>query len=79
MDCKGNIHHLTDAQAEYMRALFDEHSGDAEMIPLTKKQAVKAESMPSKEKRKGYMRNQPCACGSGKKFKRCCWFKNEAT
>ena len=25
--------------------------------------------------RKNYMRNQPCVCGSGKKFKRCCWSK----
>ena len=25
--------------------------------------------------RKNYMRNKPCVCGSGKKFKRCCWGK----
>lgn len=22
---------------------------------------------------KGYNRNHPCPCGSGKKFKKCCW------
>ena len=25
--------------------------------------------------RKNWMRNQACQCGSGKKFKRCCWSK----
>jgi len=25
--------------------------------------------------RKNYMRNKPCVCGSGKKFKKCCWSK----
>lgn len=29
----------------------------------------------NKEVRKGWMRNQPCICGSGKKFKNCCWNK----
>lgn len=26
-----------------------------------------------KPERKGWMRNKPCPCNSGKKFKRCCW------
>lgn len=25
--------------------------------------------------KKGWMRNQPCHCGSGDKFKKCCWDK----
>ncbi len=25
--------------------------------------------------RKNSMRNKPCPCGSGKKFKKCCWSK----
>ena len=25
--------------------------------------------------RKNSMRNKPCGCGSGKKFKKCCWSK----
>lgn len=42
------------------------------LAPLTETQFEKAKTMePSK--RKGYMRNQPCPCGSGKKFKRCHW------
>lgn len=24
---------------------------------------------------KGTERNKPCRCGSGKKYKRCCWYK----
>ena len=27
----------------------------------------------SNGKRKNVMRNRPCICGSGKKFKQCCW------
>jgi uncharacterized protein YchJ len=27
----------------------------------------------SNGRRKNWMRNQPCVCGSGKKFKKCCW------
>jgi hypothetical protein len=26
-------------------------------------------------RRKTFMRNKPCLCGSGKKFKACCWSK----
>ena len=28
-----------------------------------------------KFRRKGALRNQQCICGSGKKYKRCCWPK----
>lgn len=34
-----------------------------------KKEEVK-EEIP---RRKNYMRNKPCPCNSGKKFKKCCW------
>ena len=27
----------------------------------------------SRARRKNWMRNRPCSCGSGKKFKKCCW------
>jgi len=46
------------------------------MIPLTDKQADDLASL-SPIKRKGNMRNQRCPCGSGAKFKRCCWSKYE--
>jgi len=26
---------------------------------------------------KGCDRNKPCYCGSGKKYKKCCWIKDE--
>lgn len=29
----------------------------------------------NKNKRKAWMRNKPCVCGSGRKFKKCCWHK----
>lgn len=42
-------------------AITDEE--EAELLPQTKSQ------------RKNWMRNRPCICQSGKKFKRCCWGK----
>lgn len=42
------------------------------LVPMTEQQAKKAEPMTASG-RKGYMRNQPCPCGSEKKFKKCCW------
>lgn len=32
-----------------------------------------------KKNRKGKMRNNPCPCKSGKKFKKCCWDKYRTT
>jgi len=46
------------------------------MVGLT--QSESEQLLPlSKKQRKGWMRNQPCVCGSGKKFKQCCWSKYE--
>ncbi len=42
------------------------------LAPITEVQQRAMVEMPT-DRRKGYMRNQPCVCGSGKKFKRCCW------
>lgn len=50
-------------------------SGDIKhMIPLTAEKATELESL-TPFRRKGHMRNTPCICGSGVKFKRCCWEK----
>jgi len=29
----------------------------------------------NRDRRKNWMRNKPCLCGSAKKFKKCCWPK----
>lgn len=42
------------------------------LVPLTKEEVNILEPM-SKVKRKNWMRNRPCVCGSKKKFKVCCW------
>ena len=47
---------------------------DRKMVALTDMEADELKEQ-SPTKRKGYMRNQPCPCGSAKKFKRCCWRK----
>jgi len=48
------------------------------LIPLTQDQVKTLEPMGAKQ-RKGWMRNHPCVCGSGKKFKKCCWDKFDNT
>lgn len=70
MDCSdAHLYHgtpseLADIERELRRPL----------APLTDEQAKELTPMNA-HKRKGYMRNQPCVCGSGAKFKRCCWSK----
>ena len=41
-------------------------------IPKDEYEGVKAMTFPE---RKNWMRNVACPCGSGKKFKKCCWNK----
>lgn len=36
---------------------------------------VRSLTKANKQVRKGWMRNQLCPCGSGTKFKKCCWDK----
>ena len=51
----------------------------APYVPVREKDLTKLKHM-AKFRRKGWMRNQPCICGSGKKFKKCCWsFFNTVT
>lgn len=45
-----------------------------QLAPITEEQAEELKPMPRKM-RKNTMRNKPCVCGSGVKFKRCCWDK----
>jgi uncharacterized protein YecA (UPF0149 family) len=47
---------------------------EKKMVSLTDSEAEKLEPL-DKRARKGWMRNQPCPCGSDKKFKHCCWNK----
>ena len=68
MDCNtGKIYTLTEKEA----SAFAEAKGRA-LVALTETQHERLKPM-GEPKRKNYMRNQPCVCGSGKKFKRCCW------
>jgi len=45
---------------------------ESHLVPITSTQHKELEPL-GELKRKGYMRNQPCVCGSGDKFKKCCW------
>ena len=43
-------------------------------VPIRDEDLTKVKHM-SKDRRKNWMRNKPCVCGSGRKFKKCCWHK----
>ena len=63
MDTSGNIRRLVELE----EALPNEKL-------LTESEA-RVLSLQSAKKRKNWMRNKPCVCGSGLKFKKCCWSK----
>lgn len=78
----GKILSATDEDLEMMDEDFSKGSQlsarlaslGKKMVALTDAEADDLKGQPP-AKRKGYMRNQPCPCGSAKKFKRCCWSK----
>ena len=77
MDCNtGKIYELQQAEAREMAEELHELEKEAgrRLAPLSERQHEELKPMGNIQ-RKGYMRNQPCVCGSGKKFKRCCWSK----
>jgi len=60
-------------EAEEFRKMADKNSEfDKRLIELTEGQYDEMKPMQPTT-RKGYMRNQPCVCGSKIKFKKCCW------
>ncbi len=67
---------ITEARDEKIKHELNKRQSDIDssMVALTDDEEKLL--MPlSKRRRKGVMRNQPCVCGSGKKFKKCCWHK----
>ena len=51
---------------------------DGEIETMNKLVSIEEEELPklrrmNKPARKNWMRNKPCPCNSGKKFKKCCW------
>ena len=70
MDCRsGKILSMGSLEA----SVFEQREG-RKLAPLSKVQASDLQG-ENAVRRKNYMRNQPCVCGSGTKFKRCCWNK----
>ena len=53
------------------RRLFNQKE---KMVSLTESEATALKPLQPRQ-RKNFMRNKPCVCGSGKKFKKCCWGK----
>ena len=60
--------------------MFPEEHGDIEeqmrkgLMEIPQEEFSKVSAM-SRPMRKNWMRNKPCLCKSGKKFKHCCWSK----
>lgn len=75
MSPDGEIVKLSDEDHKELIARVGQHKiALDDLIPLTEEQAKNLKSMDN-VKRKNYMRNEPCPCKSGKKFKRCCWIR----
>lgn len=75
VDCKtGEIHHFADAGGlkKAMEKLSELEQ--RQLLELTEKQGQELAPLAPVQ-RKNNMRNKPCPCGSGHKFKRCCWGK----
>ncbi|GGO89127.1 hypothetical protein GCM10011348_46150 [Marinobacterium nitratireducens] len=67
----GQIHHFDSEEA--LRAFKkDLAQRDQRLVELSDHEARTLKPM-SNGRRKNWMRNQPCPCGSGSKFKKCCW------
>lgn len=47
---------------------------DSKLVPIEERDLEVIKDM-TPFARKNWMRNKPCICKSGKKFKRCCWNK----
>lgn len=62
----GKIYFSTEEELEEL-----EKKLGRKLVPLKGSEAKEFEHL-SKQARKNKMRNQPCPCGSGKKFKKCC-------
>lgn len=70
MQCNtGNIHQYTQEQFEELDADLKR-----QLAPIGEADVSKVKRM-AKPRRKNWMRNKPCPCESGKKFKKCCWNK----
>ena len=73
MDCRtGEIIDLNDTEVQTFKK-----AAKCSLAPIDEKDVSKVRQM-SKPRRKNWMRNQPCPCGSGNKFKKCCWIKYES-
>lgn len=71
------INRLSDEEMREMERAFSDtraFSEERKLVELTESEVKDLETRKPFE-RKGWMRNQPYVCGSGKKFKRCCWSK----
>ena len=76
MDSSGHIHHLTEEEIEQAQKGLDRDYcfNERKMVSLSEDEVEECQKM-GLQQRKGWMRNKPCPCDSGKKFKKCCWSK----
>ena len=77
MDCRSGeiIEYKSSGLREFsdVKASQKAHAGER-LLPLSDKQIEFLRPLGA-NRRKNWMRNQPCPCESGLKFKKCCWSK----
>ena len=61
------VKELENSREERDTRLFDI---EQKLVALSTEEAEECSKMPNYQ-RKGWMRNKPCVCGSGRKFKKC--------
>jgi len=67
--------HVPDGDIEFFdEEISRDQSIKEGLVPIPEEEIEKVVNM-NRAKRKNWMRNKPCLCGSGRKFKQCCWSK----
>lgn len=65
---------MADEDIERIKREFEASGRPSPFVALSDDEARQLAPM-QKDQRKAWMRNKKCPCGSGKKFKKCCWGK----
>jgi len=73
----GHLHFLDEEELNDFTKISERaYNEKKKMVEVFEDEVKEFEAM-GVQQRKGWMRNKPYPCGSGKKFKKCCWSKFE--
>ena len=71
-ETKWRAHDLTDAETEHIRNAITPNVCEIHAYWLARREAHAPASAPTRRAEQRPGRNDPCPCGSGKKYKKCC-------